>query len=182
VDAPGRGDQGADLAAPDEPAATELDALHLAGSGPATDGRRLEPDVRRRQDSRGLLEADPVARRRSHRQSSELVEVEDAPLEELEPPVDPDSVDAADEVEPRSVADPSFELESFEPELLLAFVVVPLVDERSFFAQPEPLKWIAGLTSALRIVPSRPQLGQKRGPASLIPWITSTRCLQLEQM
>ena len=73
------------------------------------------------------------------------------------------------------------EPESPEDELALAFVRVPLVDERSFLAQPEPLKWMAGETSALRIVPSWPQLGQKRGPASLIPWITSTRCLQFEQ-
>ena len=62
------------------------------------------------------------------------------------------------------------------------FERTPLVDERSFFAQPEPLKWIAGGTRALRIVPSAPQDGQKRGPASWIPWITSTRCLQVEQM
>jgi hypothetical protein len=71
--------------------------------------------------------------------------------------------------------------EAASPELVLAFLLDPLVDERSFFAQPEPLKWIAGLTSALRIVPSVPQLGQKRGPGSLIPWITSTRCRQFEQ-
>jgi hypothetical protein len=72
---------------------------------------------------------------------------------------------------------------SVEPELELepAFGRVPLVEDRSFFAQPEPLKWIAGVPSALRIVPSWPQLGQKRGPVSLIPWITSTRCLQSEQ-
>lgn len=72
----------------------------------------------------------------------------------------PDVVDAFDEADGRAL----------------------LVDERSFFAQPEPLKWIAGVTSAFRIVPSAPQLGQKRGPASWIPWITSTRWAQLEQM
>jgi hypothetical protein len=69
-----------------------------------------------------------------------------------------------------------------ELELLLLALLAPLVEDRSFLAQPEPLKWIAGVASALRIPPSNPQLGQKRGPASLIPWITSTRCWQFEQM
>ena len=69
-----------------------------------------------------------------------------------------------------------------EPEPpLVAVDRARLAEDRSFFAQPEPLKWIAGVTSALRIVASVPQLGQKRGPGSLIPWITSTRCRQLEQ-
>jgi hypothetical protein len=49
------------------------------------------------------------------------------------------------------------------------------VAARSFFAQPDPLKRIAGLLIALRSVPSAPQLGQKRGVGSLIPWITSVR-------
>ena len=61
------------------------------------------------------------------------------------------------------------------------FDFVPLVDDRSFLAQPEPLKWIAGETIALRSVPSKPQLGQKFGAGSLIPWITSVTCLQFEQ-
>jgi hypothetical protein len=46
--------------------------------------------------------------------------------------------------------------------------------ERSFLAQPEPLKWTAEVTIRLRIEPSTPQLGQKCGPGSLMPWITST--------
>lgn len=41
--------------------------------------------------------------------------------------------------------------------------------DRSFLAQPDPLKWTAGVENPLRIVPSTPQFGQKRGPASLIP-------------
>jgi hypothetical protein len=59
---------------------------------------------------------------------------------------------------------------------------VALVDERSFFAQPEPLKCTAGVVIALVIVPSAPQAGQNRGPAALMPWITSMRCLQFPQM
>ena len=55
-----------------------------------------------------------------------------------------------------------------------------LADERSFFAQPEPLKCTVGATNALRIVPSAPQAGQNSGPGALIPWITSVRSRQLE--
>jgi hypothetical protein len=62
-----------------------------------------------------------------------------------------------------------------------AFVRTPLVDDRSFFAQPEPLKWTVGEDIALRIVPSTPHDGQNRGPGSWMPWITSVRCRQLAQ-
>src|SRR4029079_2246640 len=41
--------------------------------------------------------------------------------------------------------------------------------ERSFFAQPEPLKWIAGAAKAFVIVPSAPPSGQNFGTPSLIP-------------
>ena len=70
------------------------------------------------------------------------------------------------------------------PEVVLelaAFVRAALADDRSFFAQPEPLKWMAGVDSALRIVPSAPHEGQKRGPGSLMPWITSVRVRQFAQ-
>ena len=40
------------------------------------------------------------------------------------------------------------------------------VAERSFLAQPEPLKCTAGAENPLRIVPSAPQLGQNLGPLS----------------
>jgi hypothetical protein len=56
------------------------------------------------------------------------------------------------------------------------------VAERSFFAQPEPLKWTAGAEKPRRIVPSAPQLGQNRGPPSWIPWMTSIRCPQRAQV
>jgi hypothetical protein len=80
---------------------------------------------------------------------------ESAPDEDSEPPEDSEP---AEESEPEEVrALPGDE-----------------VAERSFLAQPEPLKWTAGVAQALRIVPSRPQFGQNRGPGSLMPWITST--------
>jgi hypothetical protein len=53
--------------------------------------------------------------------------------------------------------------------------------DRSFFAQPEPLKWIVGGANAFVIVPSAPQFGQNLGPASLIPCTTSVRWPQLLQ-
>jgi hypothetical protein len=62
-----------------------------------------------------------------------------------------------------------------------AFVRALLLEDRSFFAQPEPLKWTAGVENAFVSVPSAPQLGQNRGPESLIPWITSVTCRQFEQ-
>jgi hypothetical protein len=55
------------------------------------------------------------------------------------------------------------------------------VAARSFLAQPDPLKRIAGVLKPLRSVPSAPQLGQNRGVGSWIPWMTSVRWPQLEQ-
>jgi hypothetical protein len=67
---------------------------------------------------------------------------------------------------------------SVESPLARAFVIE---DDRSFFAQPLPLKWTAGGTNALRMVFSAPQAGQNRGPGASMPWITSVRALQFEQ-
>jgi hypothetical protein len=53
--------------------------------------------------------------------------------------------------------------------------------ERSFLAQPDPLKWIAGVVNAFVIVPSAPHSGQNLGPLSLIPCTTSVSLPQLLQ-
>jgi hypothetical protein len=45
---------------------------------------------------------------------------------------------------------------------------------RSFFAQPDPLKWMAGAANALRTGPD-PQSGQVVGGSAWTPWITSNR-------
>ena len=91
-----------------------------------------------------------------------------SPPEALEPdeesPLDEESAPDDDDSEPA---------EESAPEELRALPGDD-VAERSFLAQPEPLKWTAGVAQALRIVPSRPQFGQNRGPGSLMPWITST--------
>ena len=53
--------------------------------------------------------------------------------------------------------------------------------DRSFLAHPEPLKWTAGGTNALRSVSSAPQAGQNRGAGASIPWMNSVRVEQFEQ-
>ena len=85
------------------------------------------------------------------------------------------------ELDPLSPLDPLLALSSFfdddddeRLELLLEL-------ERSFFAQPVPLKWIVGGAKAFVIVPSAPHSGQNLGPGSLIPWTTSVRWPQLLQ-
>jgi hypothetical protein len=85
--------------------------------------------------------------------------------------LDDESVPDVDESEPAEESPPE-ELRALPGEE---------VAERSFLAQPEPLKWTAGVAQALRMVPSLPQFGQKRGPGSLMPWITSTTWWQAEQ-
>lgn len=99
---------------------------------------------------------------------SEPVPDSDAALEpdpELEPPLE--SLEPLDWPEP---------LDSEGVELFGVRVAA-----RSFLAQPEPLNRMAGVLKPFRSVPSAPQLGQKRGAGSLIPWMTSVRCEQLEQ-
>ena len=55
------------------------------------------------------------------------------------------------------------------------------LDERSFFAQPEPLKWTAAATTALRMGPP-PQRSHASGPGACTPCTTSTRAPQLAHM
>ncbi|HEY8239043.1 MAG TPA: hypothetical protein VIF63_06385 [Candidatus Limnocylindrales bacterium] len=93
----------------------------------------------------------------------EAVSFESPPPDEPSPDEPSPDEPSPDEVDP-----------DLERELLL-------VDDRSFFAQPEPLKWTAGVVIALRNVPSAPQFGQNLGPESLMPWITSVRCRQVAQ-
>ena len=49
---------------------------------------------------------------------------------------------------------------------------------RSFFAQPEPLKWTAGAEIALRTGPP-PHSGHDVGPGTWTPWTTSKRRRQV---
>jgi hypothetical protein len=61
-----------------------------------------------------------------------------------------------------------------------AFVADELEDERSFFAQPDPLKWIDGAEKALR-TGAAPQTGHTVGLSALMPWSTSKRWPLLTQ-
>jgi hypothetical protein len=80
-----------------------------------------------------------------------------------EPPDDPASV-------PPLVPAPSPSLTPFvSPAAAAAAARVAVELPRSFFAQPEPLKWIAGVVNCLRNVPPAPQDGQNCGAGSLIP-------------
>ena len=110
----------------------------------------------------------------------EAESLDEPPLEaeSLDEPLDFVDVDPVD-------ADPS------PPELSLFAAPVSAPDsdfarafvlavERSFFAQPEPLKCTVGATNALRMVPSAPQAGQNSGPGALMPWITSVRSPHVE--
>ncbi len=96
---------------------------------------------------------------------------EPAPVDSPVPPFD------SDEAPPPS-PDPAFESVG-SPAREAAFVRA--LELRSFFAQPEPLNTIAGGANPLRIVPSAPHSGQKRGPSSLIPWRMSVLCRQTVQ-
>jgi len=101
------------------------------------------------------------------------------PASGVEPPLASDVEGEMPPLDP-----PSFDpvpLAPLSPDPEAARDRLPLVEDRSFFAQPEPLKWTAGVVMALRSVPSAPQFGQNFGPGSLIPWITSVRCRQFEQ-
>ena len=75
---------------------------------------------------------------------------------------------------------PSFD-PSPEPLAAAAFVFALLVLDRSFLAQPEPLKWTFGGTKALRRVSSAPHAGQNRGAGASMPWMNSVRVEQFEQ-
>lgn len=102
-------------------------------------------------------------------------------LASVGPPSDARPSDARPSDDPPANDPPSDDPRSPDDEAALAFVLTPLVDDRSFLAQPEPLKWTVGVDMAFFIEPSAPQEGQNLGPASLMPWITSVRCRQFEQ-
>jgi hypothetical protein len=77
----------------------------------------------------------------------------------------------------------SFVTDSFDdPASSAGFDDALIAEPRSFFAQPVPLKWIAGAVKPFVIVPSAPHSGQNRGPWSFIPWITSVRWRQAEHV
>jgi hypothetical protein len=95
--------------------------------------------------------------------------------------VEPASPPPERESDPEAPSLEDVELGEASPPVAAAFVLVLLDDERSFLAQPEPLKWTAGETKALRSVSSAPHAGQNRGAGASIPWMNSVRVEQFEQ-
>ena len=108
----------------------------------------------------------------------------------MDEPDESDEPESFDELEdPESVdPEPDPELDSDDPDVAPSPDDLELEDDlellalpRSFFAQPDPLKWIVGGANSLRIVPSSPHEGQKRGPGSFSPWRMSVRWSQAVQ-
>jgi hypothetical protein len=111
----------------------------------------------------------------SERDEPEDSEPDDEPEPDPEPSPDDDEEDEEPDPSEPDEPDPSA---TFEP----ADALVPgLEPPRSFFAHPEPLKWMVGGANSLRIVPSLPHDGQNCGPGSLRPWRMSVRWSQAVQ-
>lgn len=104
-----------------------------------------------------------------------------------EPDEAPESVAALPPEPDESLAEPSFAAPSLDapaPEVAESLAApspesddarrLELADDRSFLAQPEPLKWIEGAENALR-TGAAPQIGHDSGPSAVTPWITSKR-------
>jgi hypothetical protein len=84
------------------------------------------------------------------------------------------SLEAVEVVEPvGSEGVPPFAAGDADPE------PARLAAPRSFFAQPDPLKWTAGAAIDLRIAPSH--TGHCDGPWPWTPWTTSIAWPQAEQ-
>jgi hypothetical protein len=93
--------------------------------------------------------------------------------------VEPEDFDELDELEPES--DEAVVSPDDVPAPASAGFVSDVDDRfvalRSFFAQPDPLKWTAGVAIALR-TSFEWQTGHDFGPSSWTPWTTSNRCPQ----
>jgi hypothetical protein len=94
---------------------------------------------------------------------------------------DPDEPAPPDEPDPLDALEPS-DVESAESPDALEDEPGLRVAARSFFAQPLPLKTMAGGANPFFRVPSAPHSGQNAGAGSLIPWRMSVRWPQAEQV
>ena len=113
-----------------------------------------------------------------------LVEVVDDPPSPDPPPLDPLSLDplSRDPLsrEPPSREPPSPPFEDPDDPSLPDEALGALVARRSFFAQPEPLKWMVGALKAFFTGPL-PHTGQVVGGSAWTPWTTSKRVPQAAQ-
>jgi hypothetical protein len=124
-------------------------------------------------------------REESERDEPDDSEPEDDDGADDEPDPEPSPDDEEDEPDPSEPDEPD-PSEPDEPEPSDPFELpddfVPGLDPpRSFFAHPDPLKWIVGGANSFRIVPSLPHDGQNCGPGSLRPWRMSVRWSQAVQ-
>src|SRR5436190_613885 len=125
----------------------------------------------------------PVRRGPGHQSAAELGDAGAAGPEaaDAEPDVDASPDDDASPFEPASFAlslslsfvQAGAAVSSDDPSLF-ALVPADVVARRSFFAQPEPLKWIVGAVTAFR-TGAASQTGQVSGPAAVTEWMTSNR-------
>ena len=89
-----------------------------------------------------------------------------------DPSVEPDG--SFDERSPESVEPVAEPVAEPSSPPAAALVLDAFADDRSFFAQPVPLKWIDGAEKALR-TGAAAQTGHASGPPADRPWITSKR-------
>ena len=134
-----------------------------AGIGQSAVGRTLFDDVDVVVEA---ADVDPgllgLAVERSEELSLEVVPSEEPSLEVVvAPAASPDSDDSPPAPDPEPAA-------------------ARLLACRSFFAQPDPLKWTAGAAMALRTGPE-PHNGQALGGSACTPWMTSKRRPQAAQ-
>jgi hypothetical protein len=106
---------------------------------------------------------------------------EPSPLDDEPSPLDDEPSPLDDEASP-PLEEPSAvptEVESDAPSPAAFLSMLRVARCASFFAHPEPLKWMAGVLRALRILP--PQVSQVVGPFSAIECRTSMRRPQAVQ-
>jgi hypothetical protein len=162
-----------------------LDSFPTRAQPPIVCGRKWTfADARRSEASWRLIQsaAEGIGRQSPPDDEDEPSPDEDEPDDEDEDSdFEPD--DEPEPEEPDDSPEPPEPPESPEPSDDFAFdELFPALDPpRSFFAQPEPLKWIVGGANSLRIVPSLPHDGQNWGPGSLRPWRMSVRWSQAVQ-
>jgi hypothetical protein len=108
-------------------------------------------------------------------QSPDEADVDEPPEVDVPPEVDPPASELVGLVEPEPDPPSAAPLPAVAGASSFFDELDRDADERSFFAHPDPLKWIAGVVNALVIVPSAPHSGQNLGPWSWIPWTTSVR-------
>lgn len=116
---------------------------------------------------------------------SALVEVvDDEPVDVFEVvDLDPFDVVALASVDPFDVAAAASPLDPDPPSApspVVGAAFDPAAVRRSFFAQPDPLKWTAGAETALRIGPD-PHSGHAAGGPAWRPWMASNRRPHAEQ-